>query len=281
MEDNKISERLLKLVKPLGPGEVRVFKLVNMPVDPVTKKEKPIPGKTTCGTFKIYDKFDKQNKYIRNITGTYTEMVDGKPVVRETVGDIDFDRRGNCIVKYNEPNKLICLTLANENKSNPFRDPSVPPMFYEVKPKEETAQSREQLDYEYHAQTLVREAITGKHGGWKELAKSLEVNTSNQTDRIFHDMLVVAKENPKKVLRAGGSLEVRLQIYIQDALDLGLIMFFGDDREWKYIDKDQVICKVDIGELEEEKLIKHLLSNSKSKNELLDAVNELLYKVAA
>lgn len=281
MEDNKPSERLQKTIKPLSPGEVRVFKLVNMPIDPVTKKEKTIPGKTTCGTFKIFDKFDKKNKYIRNVTGTWTEMVDGKPVDREIVADIDFDRRGNCIVKHNEPNKLMCLTLADENLSNPFRNTSVAPMFYEVKPKEELAEKTEQLDYEYHAQTLVREAISGNKGNWKELAKSLGVNMENSTDQIFHDLKVEAKKNPKKILRAGADLKTKLQIYIDDAVDLGLIMFYPEMREWMYIEKDEVICKVDPGQYEDDKLLEYLSSNNKAKNDLIKLVDNLIYKVAA
>lgn len=283
MEEIEPSERLKKTVKPIQEGELRVFKLLNMPKD-ANGKDKPIPGRTTCGVFKIYDKFEKnpnkRNKYLRNVSGTYTEVVEGKPVTKEIVEDVDFNRMGFCVVKHTEPNKLMCLTMANENASNPFRDTSVNAWFYEVKPSVELAVQTEELDYDFEAARIVREAISDKTGKWKQLAKQLGINTDNPTDQIFHDLKYKAKKEPKLIIRSGTDVKLKVQIYIKDAIGASVIMFFAEDREWKYIELDTLVCSVDPGKDENERLEEYLISNDKARNELIKVVNDL-YKIAA
>jgi hypothetical protein len=287
MEEVTLSKRLTDTVKPLEEGETRVFKLIGAgKFDPVSKRAF-FPTHTTCGVFNIYDKFEKDKarakKVIKNIVGTETVLNEqGQYVQKEIIEDIDFNRQSVTIVRHTEHQKLICLSLCNENASNPFRDKKVKPLFEEVKDKEELQRLSEELDYDHLAGTIVREAIAGKGNEFKQLAISLGVYSDMKSSvQIIHDLKLKAKTHPKEVLRAGADWKVKMNIYATDAIDAGIIILFPDTREWRYIEADILVCDVKPGEVEFDRLIEYLVSNQAAKKHLIEVVNRAVYKIAA
>jgi predicted regulator of amino acid metabolism with ACT domain len=285
MEQITPSPQLLAKVKRLKEGEIRIFRLLHAgTIDISTKKPIKCGSFTTTGEFVIYDKFEKEpakmRKVLKNVTASHTVVKNGEHVLEEVVEDITFSAgRGICIVNHTEYPKLVCLTLASENASNIFRDKKVRPIWEEVQPDKDLAKKNEELDYEFHAQVLVREAVNDSK--LRELAKKTGVFAEDKTsEQLLYDLKLKAKKEPKEILRAGGDTKIRTQIYIDDALFLGIIEFFEDTREWKYIEKNEVICKVDQGQFEDDRLVEYLVSTPKANTELITTINKI-YKQAA
>lgn len=285
MEEIKLSPRLLKSVKRVKEGEIRIFRLLkSTEKDPATGKPVRPAGFRTTGEFFIYDKFEDNpahaKKVIKNITSTQMVLKDGDYKSVEIVEDIDFDRSGTCIVKHTEHNKLVCLTLANENNTNKFRDKSVRAIWEEIMPEKNIAVQTEELNYIFHAGTMIKEA-TAKNK-LREMAIGAGVqNVDNKTsEQVMHDLLLKAKNSPKDILRSGSDLKIKYGIYITDAMALGLIDFWEEDREWKYAEVDTVICKVGESKDEKESLAEYLANNHKSGKELIEAVDRI-YRQAA
>ncbi len=271
----ELSRRLQ--VKPLDLGQVKVFRLIHAgKIDKAITNSDGSPAYAYnksahyTGYFTIFDNYEKdptkKNKILKNVTGWSTEIKDGKEVINEIIENIVFTGQGVCIVKHTEPNKLICLTRANENESNPFRDKRIPALWKELSVTEGRKVEIELADMSFDAELI---AMRGDIIEVKSICDKVGIKTKGkQTEDIRHDLRMFGKMNPREVLRNSKNIEAKVKIMFEDASALRLISFLDDTRNWIWEDDEAAICAVEIGKDPEEVLIDFLLKNKEASKRL-------------
>jgi hypothetical protein len=281
---NTLSARLK--VKPLKEGEVKIFKLVgNGKIDHATGQARYNSGGHFTGIFTIYDKFEteasKKKKILRNVTGTAVVEKDGKETLEEVVSDIEFNNRGIRVVKHDEYATLVCLTRANENASNPFRDKSKPAIWEEMSPAETKKELLDNMAVAFKAESYARTAdIRDLQALAKKLSatgvKELMVSSDKKADELRHDLIFISRKYPKELLRNSKDKEMKLKIIIDDAIKLFLLDFDEDKKEWIWCVDSSTIVAVPAGTEPVAELVDHLTKNKESNQRLISSVNEIM-----
>jgi hypothetical protein len=277
----ELSNRLK--VKPLKEGQVKIFKLVGSgDIDPATGQPRFNSGAHYEGYFTIHDKFEKdptkRKKVLKNVTGTSTKVENGKDVVEEVVSPIDFNAKGLRIVKDDEYNTLVCLMRANENGSNPFRNPRVPSLWEEVEPEKGRQQIMDLMDLQLTAEMYAK---TGNMKDIIALAKKLNetgdfaiILDNKDSDDIRFDMRRIARENPKEFMRYSKDKEMKIKILIEDAVSNLVISYDDDTKEWKWDEDGTSLLIVPAGKEPVKALCDFLDKNKEVNEKLLEIVNE-------
>ncbi len=284
----ELSNRLK--VRALKEGQVKIFKLVNSgKVDPNVLDEKtkqPVAayngGGTFMGFFTIYDKYEqdkpKAKKILKNIIGSSIVIKDGKEVLEDVVGNIEFNSKGLCIVKHDEYAKLVCLTRANENKSNPFRNSSIPAVWEEVDAVATQEDILNEMDLVYDAETYamqcdIKEAVS--------LASTFKLKHKKDDVREIRMVLRgYAKEFPKEFFRNTKNKEMKMKLSISDAMKLNLIDL-TDAQDWIWLEAngtDTKMVSVEAGQDSFAVLIDHLTKNKEDNKKLINALDAIMHQ---
>lgn len=252
----------------IQPGQIKKFKLMTAgAVDANTGHPAYNAGATYSGISNVWDKTKGQLVIIKNITGVeITKDKDGKDVHREIVSPVEFDNNGMCYVNHKQPETYLWLARDDRNANNPFRDPNVAPVWYEV--LEVNIKEREQFRFnlEYDAMTLARDPDIKKVLAIATILakkKLIDVNLNGPTQDIRHEVLKCCTINPTEVIRAGKDKMPILKLDIQDAQKFGDIAYQYDGNTWVWTkeSEDNIIHKVTPGEDPLESLAKYLFEN--------------------
>jgi hypothetical protein len=277
----ELSNRLK--VKPLKEGQIKIFKLVGSgEIDPGTGQPRFNSGAHYEGYFTIHDKFEKDHtkrkKVLKNVTGTSTKVVDGKEVVEEVVSPIDFNGKGLRIVKEDEYNTLVCLMRANENASNPFRNPRVPALWEEVEPEKGRQQVMDLMDLQLAAEMYAKSAdmkdVVALAKKLNETGDFVIILDKRDAGDIRFDMRKIARENPKEFMRYSKDKEMKIKILIEDAVSNLVISYDEDAKEWIWDEDSSLLLKVEAGKEPLKALCAFLDKDKEANDKLLEIVNE-------
>jgi len=280
-------------VRPLKEGQTKTFKLCAAGrFDPhVTdaRTGRPIQafngGATFEGYLTIYDPFetDKRNakKILKNVTGSATRIVEEngkkKEVLDEVVSPIEFNQKGVCVVKHDQYNTLVCLTRANENASNPYRDKSKPALWEEVDVNSEVALKSiiSDADLAYEAETIARK---GDVVVLNAMSKKLLGKTFADPDDLRFAMVNAARSNPKEFIRTSKDKEMKMKVQIDDAMKMRFLDL-NENEEWIWRENngtDITLVKVDVSKDPYAALIEYILANKDFATKLSKHVDEQL-----
>lgn len=232
-------------------GEVlkpTVFKLVKKNQKPALQgryypSQKRIPSQEV-----VYDPDTNTNRVIRYAPGEQSIFKDEQnapdPGQKIVVGDIIF-QNGSLIVDHTNPLLLKFLSLSNFNKSNPNRVKGTKILFEEVNKEQDAKKSMENEVSQIRA---ANEVINMEFADLKAYARALGVNINRSGDEIRHDMLVLAKKDPKKFLAGRDDPKIKRKNVVMDALAYHLIEVNGRSINWVLGDKKSLIVPVPIGQ---------------------------------
>lgn len=275
-------------VKNLKPGQIKVFKLINVgKIDPTSNKAYRPAGAEYIGEFTIFDQFEKEDhkqlKVIRNVISRRPIVKpDGSQHVEEVVAPVEFDKTGFCIVHPDQYNLLVCLTRANENASNPFRKKSVPALWEEVQPTKTMIDNFQNLDMALDAERIViglsmqdLQVMSKKLGAW---------TATKSSDALRYDLRILARSNPKEIIRCGTDRKLQMEIYVADAILANAIDFEEDTKRWIWSYEEEgknIILTVGLGKEPKSELVNFLAGNKDASKKLIAFLNVKEEQVAA
>lgn len=223
-----------------------------------------IPGIDT-----IFDPFDKEipNKTIKYITGTYTEIKEGKEVIHEKIGDVVFESNGIITVQPQDFNLYEFMERTNINSSNKYRDKRVSARFERVDKVTEAKEKLEKEDLSLDAQQVAREMPLETLMGY---AKEMGINVNRDEAQVRIDMRMKAKENPEAFIRnQTDNKKGLIKLQMTDAQTRGIISYDKEDNKW-IIHEDlnkATLCLVDIGgESKLEQLLDFFIEDDKGRD---------------
>lgn len=285
---NQLSPKMA--VKPLPQGTVKIFKLVNVGrldkhvqiADENGDFGVPMAAFNSSATFigqtRIFDADEKdvqnRHKKLRYITGTEPYSDDnGKSFKeREIIGNLEFDNRGRCVVKWNDPiSKLEYLMRSNENKSNPFRDPSTPALWEEVATTEKSIEDTYDLRIlRLDAQNLIN---TADYATLRQIASGLQIADPNDILLLKNKLWDHAESFPKEVIKAGNNNDLKRKYHVVDAIKFKTVKFDQDTQEWHFQDgqPDTLIVTATTEENINDALIKVINEDKKKHTRLANA----------
>lgn len=277
-------------VKPLPQGTFKVFRLVG-----VGKLDKYVqiadadgnhgtptiafpPSATFIGQTRIFDAEEKdvqkRHKTLKYVTGTETYSEDGGKTFkeREVVGNLEFDDRGRCLVRWNDPiSKLEYLMRSNESGSNPFRDPSTPAIWEEVESVSQSVQN----DYERELWILdAKNLINGSdYAGLRQIAAARGIADPNDIFLIKKQLFADAETNPKEIIKGGNNLDLRRKIHVEDAINFKIVEFDYDTQEWHFTDNmpETLIVKATTEENIKDALVRAINEDKKKHTRMANA----------
>jgi hypothetical protein len=264
--NNQLSKKLMDSVPVLRDGQFKVFRLVTSGhVDSrmqVTLRDSPDEVVETMitrnagayfeGKFFIYDRYEpdptKKKKVIMNVVGTELVTRDGRTSIEDKAGAIEFDNSGQCIVNWMDYQKLVCMTLADENKSNPHRDPRVIPLWEEVPGLEKAAEATMiNDDWETDARVIIKEADMDALVAIA-IYNNIPIPAEGPAKYsvLKNACMARAKAAPKDIIKGSLNVDLKMKVQIEDAVNFTTIKFDDIDNTWVFDDgKDgEVICKV-------------------------------------
>ena len=272
---NNLSPQLK--VKPVK--EQVTYKVLGVgTIDPLNKRIMHPASVQIPGIDTIFDLADKENpnKTIKFITGTYTEIKDGKEIVHEKIGEVVFERNGIITVQPQDFNLYEFMERTNKNISNKHRDGRITPVFERVDKVTEAKEKLEQEDLSLDAQQVSREMPLEALMGY---AKELGVDTNRDESQVRYDMRMKAKENPDAFIRnQSDNKKGLIKLQMADAQNRGIIFYDKDDNKWIYNEDGEktTLCLVDIGgESKLEQLLEFFIEDDKGRDYYNDIVNRL------
>lgn len=262
------------LPRKIKEGEVRKFKLMHAgKIDPYTDLPAFNSGATLEGITTVWDVERQEKVILKNITGKrLSKDKDGKDIVEEIVSPIEFDNNGILYVRHDQPETYVFMARDPRCATNPFRDKSVPEMWYEI--IESNIKEKEQFksNMEYEALKLIKEGdindilAIGKTLSEKRL---VEVNLDGNPTDIRWAIEKVCKINPTEVIRAGKEKLPKIEIDIHEAANYGEIEYQHDGNTWvwtKEYGDGSVIHKITPGHDPVKVLAKILLQEEEDMN---------------
>lgn len=285
---NQLSQKMA--VTPLAKGTFKVFKLINCGkldkyvqlADENGNHGTPMvvfnPSATFIGQTRIFDADErdaqKRHKQLKYVTGTENYSDDGGKSFkeREIVGHINFDDRGRCVVRWNDPiSKLEYMMRSSENLSNPFRDASTPAIWEEVSSVSQQVEDEyEKMQWKLDAQLLVN---TSDYAGLRQIAAGLNIADPNDILLLKTQLWSHAETFPKELIRAGNNLDLKRKIHVADAIKFKTVKFDQDVQEWHFDDQlpDTLIIKATTEENINDALIKAINEDKKKHTRLANA----------
>lgn len=262
------------LPRKIKEGEVRKFKLMHAgKIDPSTDMPAFNSGATLEGITTVWDVERQEKVILKNITGKrLTKDKEGKDVVEEVVSPIEFDNNGMLYVRHDQPETYVFMTRDPRCATNPFRDKSVPEMWYEI--IESNIKEREQFksNIEFEALKIIKEGdINDILAIGKVLAEKrlVDVNLDGNPTDIRWAIEKVCRINPTEVIRAGKEKLPKIEIDIHEAANYGEIEYQHDGNTWvwaKEYGDGSIISKITPGNDPVKALAKILLQKEEDMN---------------
>lgn len=238
---------LLELDSTGGVKKPTVFKLVKKNHKPALQgryypSQKRIPSEEV-----IYDPTIGKNRVIRYAPGQqsiYKDEQNSNPNEKVVIGDIIF-QNGSLVVDHTNPLLLEFLSLSNFNRSNPNRIKGTKILFEEINKEQDAKKSMENEVSQIRAANSV---LNMEFADLKGYARVLGVNVSRSSDEIRHDMLVLAKKDPKRFMSGMDDPRTKRKQIIMDAMMHKIIEVNGRSINWILGDSKNLITAVPIGQ---------------------------------
>jgi hypothetical protein len=238
---NKISDTLQKLIKPLKPGEIVTYEMLNgIPnpdPDPAEKSKTPILyGKMQIPTLdRIYDEGanDGNGGYVDIGCVDHFEK-DNTPVPRffypgmgHNIFSGKFSLYGG---KVQDEELYEFFSLCNHNASNTNRDKSVTPLFKVINSIQDSKDATNKFVILKKAITLAADIEEPQA---RQLAASLNWINYKDWDVLKAEVEKYASRNPDEFIKVYESPNTELKATLKTALDAGIITFDPSTNEVK------------------------------------------------
>lgn len=252
------------VLPPYTKGRVAIYKVcegdegknpaTGLPVEPFDV--------SISGQYTFHDKFErdafKKDKIIQNITGSGTDIVDGKPVLKEDVEDVIFHRGFLQVPVESEYPLYVFMELHPNNKSNKFRPNNAPIIFerMDISTKSIASQAAS-VDLALDAGNSVREMSKEEVLGYAAAA-GISTAATRMPSEIKHDLKVWAMSNPVQFYKLNKNAKAAIQIVVLDAIGFGLIGYRPDKKSYVDLESDDIISTHTASEDPMSQLVKFL-----------------------
>lgn len=175
----------------------------------------------------IYDPQTKSNRIIRYAPGEASIYKDEQSDTAN-VSDVLFVN-GSLRVDYTNPLLIEYLTKSNHNTENPNRLKEKEAIFYEYNPEKV---AEKELDEELAKAEAVSLIATLDFDVLKGYARVLGINIDRSSKEIKHDLMVLAKRNPKEFTAGIDDPTMKRMQTVYSAIDNGVILIKGRQFMW-------------------------------------------------
>lgn len=262
-------------VKPLRPGEVAKFELLNR-----YKKE---PGRDEPSCPDSWDLCEQEDIFDPGANGglggkiriknwfsdePYTTK-EGKREMREVLKKITFTK-GVATITHEDPNAYIFMLRSKKNIDNPFRGNKTRAVFRLMNERRDSVDELQKLDLQWEAVKLIRESK-----GWDEV-RAIQKKLNSSPDTRFHvntpegdlqalklGMVKLAQAYPKQVINASENIEAKNRVYISDGVQFNILLWTQEKMTWSLYDTKkgmnnlELLTTVDPTEDKYDALLKH------------------------
>jgi hypothetical protein len=271
------------LMPPYVRGRVAIYRICSqeennpatgLKVEPV---DVLIPGK-----YVIHDRFEqdplKRAKVIKNVTGTETELKDGKPITVEKIDDIIFQRGWLHVPIADKYPLHVVMELHPNNKNNKFRPNNAPVLFERVDIDVKSASSlNAALDLALDAGTEVRKMEREDVLAYAAAVKETIATAGRPFHEIKGDLQRWAMNNPLLYFKLNKNSKAAVQVNIIDAINFGLVEYMANRKGYVDMETDETICVHTASEEPMDKLVKYLSHDERGKKWYANIMERMNY----
>ncbi len=243
---NKVPKAIEKYLAEnrIKPGDLKKFRLLGgvKNSDPGRKPNDPEMFYPASVTIPLYDKIvDPEAGVITVGAVRYFDDRTKAPVFKKYVIEPDrgnpiFTLRGSTAA---EVEVYDFLLLSNKNKSNPFRDTSIEPLFEQVNDEKE-AQER---IFKRNALKESLDAISGwDRSEMQVVAAGYNISPDFSTDILRDKLEEIATKSPELFYRNIDSEDMRIKAVIKMAEQAGIVAYSAHQHEWKMSETGDVLA---------------------------------------
>jgi hypothetical protein len=190
----------------------------------------------------IYDPETETTRQIRYAVGE-TSIFKDEQARNVKLADIVF-QNGKVIVDKTNPKLLQFMELSNHNQGNPNRIRGKEVIFKKLDSSASAKASVDTIVLESQAVSL---CLTTDFAKLKGYARVLGRDINVSADEIRHDMILLAKKDPKKFIDGLDDPTTRRSQTLLDAREYGIIMISGRSVKWNIGDNKGIIINTPIG----------------------------------
>ena len=191
----------------------------------------------------IYCEETNTNRMIRYVMGEQSIFQDEQSSVNPIIGDIVFTN-GLLPVQYNQVTLRKYLDACNYNANNPNRIDSKKVLFDVINNEFDAEKSLDEMEVQYLAVDTLMKMEAQKMIGY---ARALDIDTDRSMYEIKHDMMVMAKNNPKIFMDEISNPMIERKQIIMDAIDEKIIIENKGKRQFIWGDTKDLIFTVPVG----------------------------------
>jgi hypothetical protein len=191
----------------------------------------------------IYCEETNTNRMIRYVMGEQSIYQDEQTSDNPIIGDIVFNN-GILPVKYNQITLKKYLDACNYNEDNPSRIEDKKKLFKIVNNEFNAEKSLDEMEIQYLAIDTLMKMDAQKMVGY---ARAMDVNVDRSVYEIKHDMMVMAKNNPKLFMDEISNPMIERKQVIMDAIEERLIIENKGKRQFIWSDTKELIFTVPVG----------------------------------
>ena len=191
----------------------------------------------------IYCEKTNTNRMIRYVMGEQSIFEDEQTSAKPIIGDIVFTN-GLLPVQYNQVTLKKYLDACNYNADNPNRIESVRALFGVVDNEFNAEKSLDEMEVQYIAVDTLMKMEAQKMVGY---ARALDIDTDRSMYEIKHDMMVMAKNNPRGFMEEISNPIIERKQVIMDAIEERLVVENKGKRQFVWADTKELIFTVPVG----------------------------------
>ncbi|HTJ52617.1 MAG TPA: hypothetical protein VL443_24345 [Cyclobacteriaceae bacterium] len=251
-EDNKFMKRRptqlqglsSQMLPPITKKKLAMYEVIGKnEVDPLTRERIVSPTLILPGKYIIYDPFGedvlKRHILLRNVTRTETVVRDGREVPEETTEDLIFPDGFKSVAIERNYLEYVLLELHPLNESNKFRDRSQAPAFKRIDLgyRKDWAETTAGMDLAFEAEKIV----VGMRNGDEIItyATAAGIPTAGRMidsgdTSVKMDLRRFARQSPRDFFKLNKHNTMAIKMAVLEAIDLGLIEYFVDRRDWLF-----------------------------------------------
>lgn len=163
-----------------------------------------------------------------------------KYFVRPTKGDGGiFFIRGNSVADMDDYDGL---ELSNENRNNPFRDESVPPIFERIDEAKESRVRSKKRNYLFDSLSAIRDWTQDER---RIAGAAYNLSTTLSPDELKDRLEEIAEKDPKKFYDGIDSTDNSTKAIIKMSQEAEIITYIPFEHKWVYVGSNETLALLD------------------------------------
>jgi hypothetical protein len=270
-----------KVLPPYTKNQIATYRIISADeINPATGQRVMPVDVSIPGEYLFHDLFDmdvlKRDKIRRNVIGTKTVIVDGKPQVQEQVEDVEFNRgwlHVPCATKYA---LYVFIELHPLYKGNRFRPNNAPVVFERTDLRYNSpAAKAAALELSLDAGQIVRGMRKDEVMNYALGSNPPIPTAGREVHEIRTDLLTRVIANPIPFFKQNKNEKAGILINVSDAIAFGLVEYQQDRKSFVLVDTDEVLFTHTVTEEPTSAFVKHLSKdgNAPYYDAILDRLN--------